>query len=77
MSLSLCLFDGNIFASSPLAVTEMCLATISSLVNKAWLSALVSPPDISLQWEEITLPIVSTEPSQIFYAMKDVIYQPT
>lgn len=76
MTHSLCFFDGNIFASSPLAISEVCLLTTSSLVNKPSRTALVSPPDIRLQWEEMTLPIVSTETSQIFQALKDAIYQP-
>lgn len=58
------------FASLPLAGSEMCLLT-SSVVNKPLWTAL----DIRLEWEKMALLVVSTEASQIFYAIKGTIYQ--
>ena len=45
MTHSLCFFDGNIFASLPLAVSEMCLLTTSRVVNKPLWAA-------TLDWNE-------------------------
>lgn len=66
--MTLCVFDGNIFA-----VSEMWPLTTSSVVNKPLWTAL----DITPEWGKVTLLIVSAEASQIFYAIKDTIYQPT